>query len=191
MENYDLLDLKTLKELTKIKQSIINSKLFPKSLTGACNVTSILVQNCLVKNGYNSILVNNHKHCFCLVSFNDIQYVIDLTASQISKKYFENFIIIKPLDEMIFLANKTIKGRGFYSTKKVKNNFFCMGDLKSVMFADPKQHPNDDKSLFQRLKTLVKITNIKVNINIDINFKNVNKLSKEIINKLNMEYSYN
>lgn len=55
------------KDLLMIKEILTTSSLFPKSLTGACNISSILVGQVLEKYSIDSYIINNSKHAFNVI----------------------------------------------------------------------------------------------------------------------------
>lgn len=152
--------------LQKIRQQLEKSKLFPPSLSGACNVSSIITHSFLLKLGLDSEIVNNSKHCFCLISRGGI--VIDLTATQISKSKFQD-IHVNNYTETTHIAKRIIKGRGFYNLKD--NHLFLRGSFEDVLAIRP-EFKNDERDLFRLMKavrtTLCNFDAVKPSIEEDI-----------------------
>lgn len=170
-------------ELESIKTLIIESNRWPKSLSGACNVTSILVQGLLEKYNIDSTLVNNHKHAFCLLNFDDSEWVLDLTASQISRTKFSEYILFKPLYEVVNIADSTVRGQGFYSLQQKDNYFFAMGKLSDVLKVNEEIY-GDEVSLYRILQTVCQIRVFDINTRIELSVESVNNFAKEVINLL-------
>jgi len=180
-----LLDKKIVQELEIIKQKLLDSNYWTKNLSGACNVSSILVKALLDKNNIESVLINNHKHAFCILPINNSNYVLDLTASQISAKKFPNTFVFKKLEDVVEIAQTTVKGKLFFNTKAYKKNFFVSGSLAEVLKVN-EDFENDHLSLYRILQRVCIISNITIkDIKQDeLTATYVNELATQVINKL-------
>lgn len=176
---------KIIRELSLSKDKLIKSKMYPKRLTGACNVSSISVFIILEKNGLNPTLVNNHKHAFNIIKKNNIEYVVDLTASQLGYKRFPNYIECRTIEEMDYLAKSAVKGKLFYTTKERKKCFFAKGSIEEVLTVK-EEMTNDAKSLFNILSKVVKIENLNISLNREITKESIDQMAKEVIQELRM-----
>ena len=77
-----------------IRQSLAESGLFPSGLAGACFASAFLSDFVLKKNGFESEVVANNRHCFNRFFVEGVPYILDLTATQISKDRFEEVSIL-------------------------------------------------------------------------------------------------
>lgn len=170
-------------ELLLIKSNLINSGIWPKSLSGACNTSSILVQSLLEKNNIDSTLVNNHKHAFNIIVVDGVDYVLDLTACQISNSIFPEDILFKPWEDVNKLANSTVKGKSFYYLVERKDFFFARGNLCDILKVN-EEFEDDDTFLHRILHSVCLASKLDVNTDIKIDPENVNSLANEIITEL-------
>jgi hypothetical protein len=132
-----------------IRKQIEDSHIFPKSLSGACNVSSIIVQAFFNKMEITSEIINNSKHCFNIIQDNT---VVDLTATQISITKFHPVNILS-----YYYTNKiaktTIRGKTFYNVKDRK--FFMKGNIDKILELRS-DVPNDEAALRRILLMLRK-----------------------------------
>lgn len=178
-----MLSSKIKKELIQSRNRLIDSKMWPKRLTGACNVSSLIVYSILKKHGLSPVLINNHKHAFNIVYINDIEYVVDLTAAQISSKLFPNEVEIRTWEDMHNTARETVKGKNFYSKKQRKNCFFAIGTIEEILTVN-EDYKNDHIELLNILKMVINVEDLNVDTSFEVNVVNVNSLGKDIIQKL-------
>lgn len=94
-----------------VREKLINSGLFPKGLTGACYASAFMSDFALKNRGFKSEIVANNRHCFNRVFFEGIHYILDLTATQISKDRFDD---ISLLPEEEARDRLTAFKKGFY-----------------------------------------------------------------------------
>lgn len=94
-----------------IRECLVESDLFPKALTGACFSGAFLADFILKEKGYESQIVTNYKHCFSRFFVEGVPYILDLTATQISRKRY---------DEVSILTEREAKSR----LTPMKRNFY-------------------------------------------------------------------
>lgn len=94
-----------------IRECLVASELFPKGLTGACFSGAFLSDFILKEKGYESQIVTNHRHCFSRFFVEGVPHILDLTATQISRKRY---------DEVSILTEREAKGR----LTPMKRNFY-------------------------------------------------------------------
>lgn len=177
-----MLESKVKIELINSRKLLTNAKCWPKNLKGACNVSSILVYFILKKNNLKPILINNHKHCFNMINIHGFDYVVDLTATQINKSFSE--LEICKIEDIKNRALETKIGKEFYSTERLKKNyFFKKGTLIQVLKCE-RRNAFDYVSVFNILKKVVKILDMDIKLDIDLNFDSVDNLSKLVVKEL-------
>ncbi len=179
-----------LKQLESSRKLLLSAKsesgknMWALNLKGACNVSSILVYVILDKAGYKPTLVNNHKHCFNIIELKEKLFVVDLTATQINKSF--NTIEVTNLNEIKERASLTKIGKPFYNIEAIsKTKFFRKGTLKEVLKSDRrKDFQYDYINLFNILKKVIIVMDLKIEIIHELNADTVDLFAKNIIKEL-------
>lgn len=90
------------KSFELIRSNLMESGIFPHGLTGACFASAFMSDFILKKNGIKSEIVANNRHCFNRFYQGGKSFILDLTATQISRERFE---------EISILSEQEAKGR--------------------------------------------------------------------------------
>lgn len=117
---------------SQIRRSLEKSGVFPAGLTGACFTAAYLSDFILKQHGYKSEIVSNNRHCFNRIYKDGVPYILDLTATQISKERF---------DEVSFLEEGEAKERLTKFKRKFYDDDLVFPDSKDLLF------PRGDESL--------------------------------------------
>jgi hypothetical protein len=180
-----------LENLCGIKKLLINSEKWDRNLSGACNVSSLIVQAYFQKHGINSKIVNNSRHSFNVINETTI---VDLTACQISSDEFNSFVEIDSVENMQKRINGFDKGVGFFNLKDPR--FLIIGNLKELL--KPLKDKDDIKCLKIIMKDICDVVFLKTEYsdymdddlddNITSSYNNVSllgeKISFDLINKI-------
>lgn len=126
--------------LCGIKELLMHSQKWSSNLSGACNVSSIIVQAYFEKHGITSKIVNNSYHSFNVINET---IVVDLTACQISNDEFDSFIEIDNIKNMQERVEEFPKSVNFFNLKDPR--FLIVGSLKDIL--TPLKDKNDIKYL--------------------------------------------